>query len=339
MKKYYPILLSKAGEATALQHLTPNVKNDICPVIEMLPTRITAITQFLTRHWNFNGNEVVIDFSWYEDFSTQSIREIRLFLNTLFKAGVNVIPAIQKNSPLNYSNLVSALLAAHQCKLCIRTSNQSGGFLNYNQDINDIITLVNTTPGNTILLLDLGYAENHNHAMLATIAGMSINALKPTKNHWSDIVVAASSFPANLAGLAPRQAPHRLRRFEWDIWQALHITLPNIKYGDFGTKYPFYSNAPFPGTISVKYTVTDEFVIYRGELTDHHADGHGQYITHAQRLVRSADYSGINFSWGDLQINSIANENVADANRRTGNPSTWVQFSQNHHITLLHNLL
>lgn len=340
MIKYFPILLSKDGEIRALTHLEQAVKIEICPVIEMLPNRVNAVSQFLLRHWTFDDNEVIIDFSWFDGVPQASV-VIRGLFRALFNAGVNAIPAIQINSAPSYITIVQNLVATHDCKVCIRTSNQSGGFVNYNADVNSLVARVGVATDHTILLLDLGYAEQHNFNMLATIASVSITALRPTRNHWDNIVVASSSFPVNLSQFVPPHRVYRIPRLEWDIWNLIHTNpaLASVKYGDFGTKFPMYANAPFAGTISVKYTTDTEYVIHRGELTDHHVDGHGQYITHALRLIRSADYSGAGFSWGDHNINEIAHEVINSPTRRTGNPGSWVQFSQNHHITLLHSLL
>ncbi|WP_414649380.1 beta family protein, partial [Chitinophaga sp.] len=53
----------------------------------------------------------------------------------------------------------------------------------------------------------------------------------------------------------------------------------------------------------------------------------------------SPDYSGLTFSWGDDRIDFYARQVLTDPNRKTGNARSWVEISQNHHITLLHSLL
>lgn len=340
MKKYFPVLLSKDGEIKAMQHLSQNVKDEICPVVEVLANRTDAITASLSQHWSFNDNQVILDFSWFSNLNLQ-VPLVKTFLEGLIANGTNVIPTVQHNSPPTYILMVRNLIATHNLKICIRTSNQSGGFVNFNQQVTDLVQQLNTVSTNTVLLLDLGYAQDNNYAMLATIAAVSIQALRPGIRQWATIVVASSSFPEDLSRFVPPHRVYRIQRYEWDIWQTLiaNPTLAGIRYGDFGTKYPFYSEAPFAGTISVKYTVPTEFVIYRGELTENHVDGHGQYITHASRLIASRDYSGTGFSWGDSQIQIIGTQVMTDPKRKTGNPGTWVQISQNHHITLLHSLL
>lgn len=142
--------------------------------------------------------------------------------------------------------------------------------------------------------------------------------------------------------MTPAGRLYRLQRYEWEVWLSLSIQSDIssiIKYGDYGTKFPYYIEANFQGTCSIKYTSPDEFIIYRGELSGNHADGNGQYITFSQALVASPFYSGVNFSWGDKRIDFYSSQLLTDLNRKVGNATSWVEISQNHHFTLLHSIL
>ena len=71
-----------------------------------------------------------------------------------------------------------------------------------------------------------------------------------------------------------------------------------------------------------------------------HIKGNGQFIDHAKALLNSLFYSGNVFSWGDGRIYEIANQDHLEENKRkSGNLRTWVEISQNHHITLIDSLL
>jgi len=107
-----------------------------------------------------------------------------------------------------------------------------------------------------------------------------------------------------------------------------------IKYGDYGTKHPYYIPAAFEGSASIKYTVVNEYVIYRGRKASDHSRGGVQYCDSSAALIATVDYLGRPFSWGDDEIFNRGNRVV-----NPGNAGTWVQISQNHHITLLHSVL
>lgn len=339
MHKYYPILLSKDGEIKAMTRLEQRVKNEVSPIIQVLAIN-DSLTNFLRTHWSFTLNRVILDFSLFPNLSTTT-REVKDFLDGIFRAGVQAVPCVQDNSPQSYLALVKQLIASQGCAVCVKASNDSGGFNNYSQQVNNMLQTLQTTPANVILLLDLGYAQAGNYIVLANVASYAMQSLG-TLNNWLGIVVASGSFPENLSNFEPASTAYRITRHEWNLWQYLNTTGfgGQILYGDFGTKYPIYQDVDsYAASISVKYTSPTHFVIYRGQRTDLHADGHGQYITHASRLIRTADYPGNTFSWGDEQIHEKAHQNMNNVKRKTGNPATWVQYSQNHHITLLHSLL
>lgn len=336
MAKYFPILLSKAGEFKALSKLSAAVKLDTSPVIEVLSGNITSTENHLVNNWDFDNNQVLIDFSLYSGFDKTAYKNLFQNLNN---AGINFVPVIQQNSDPAYIAFVKYLVATYDCKVCIRSSNGSGGFANYNTVIAGLMTQVGTTRSTTIQLFDLGLSEINNYNILSTVAITLIGAI-PSINQWADIIIASSSFPDNLSAFTPPNRVYRIRRYEWDIWNAVKAAIGKyVKYGDYGTKYPFYSVTNFSGTCSIKYTAPNEYVIYRGDKSENHADGNGQYITFAGRLIATTDYSGVGFSWGDDHINRIAHEVMSNPKRKPGSAQTWVEISQNHHITLLHSLL
>lgn len=338
MKKYFPLLLSKAGEIQALTRLSQNVKDEISPIIQVLPGEYDRVEKFASSQWTFTLNQLFLDFSLCQPFDQSSVRNLVL---RLLKAGVNVIPVIQLNSDPRYLALLQSFIANGSISdICIRVSNGGGGFLNIRILIDGILQTLGLNRDHSHILLDFGFVDQHNHNLIAALSVNAITAVDPTLP-YRNIIVATGSFLENLGSLAAGRV-HNLRRFEWDIWQSV-IVQPNlegvIKYGDYGTKHPIYSEMNFPGSCSIRYTCANEFVVYRGELSGNHPDGNGQYITFADRLVRSSEYYGAAFSYGDAQINFYAGQVLANPNRKTGNATNWVEISQNHHVTLLHSLL
>ena len=348
MKKYFPILLCKPGEITALSHLTQNVKDDIVPIIEVIGEGIiesdgsykSRLETDLINIWSFDDNKVFLDFSLLGDVDAHIPKIRRLFTN-LMRNGVNVVPVVQFNSSPRYLTLIQNIIATHKCGLCIRENNNSGGFINYNAQVAAMIAQMNVTENETHLLIDLGFVEAANRNILATLAQLTINSLHNI-NNWATIIVSSGSFPTDLGGLpAPatnrsNALVHRLPRYEWDVWTVLNaLNLPReIQYSDYGTKHPYFTPGGYEGSCSIKYTRTHEFLIYRGRKGSEHARGGNQYNDSASRLITSADFYGQPFSWGDDEIFQIGSR--AD---RPGNAGKWVQISQNHHITVLHSLL
>lgn len=339
MKRYFPVLLSKAGEITALTNLSQNVKDEISPIIQVLADGYNRVENFASTEWSFDDNELFLDFSLCAPFDRARTRSL---ITNLVAAGVNVVPVLQSNSDTRYTALLQTLIAnGTVSNVCIRFSNGSGGFININAQVATILGTLAINRTQSSILLDFGFVENHNYNMISALAINIITGINH-KPDYNNIIVASSSFLENLSTLTPAGRLYRLQRYEWDIWQTL-IAQPGfagvVKYGDYGTKYPFYAEANFQGSCSIKYTLPTEFIIYRGEISGNHPQGNGQYIIFADRLVRSADYSGAGFSWGDTRIDFYAGQVLTNPRRQTGNATSWVEISQNHHITLLHSIL
>lgn len=339
MKKYFPILLSKAGEITALKNLEQTVKNEIAPIIQVLPDAYERIENFASEHWTFIGNQLFLDFSLSIPLNNTRIRNT---ITNLSENGVNAIPVLQNNSHTNYINLVNSLINDGTISnVCIRISNASGGFLNINAQILNMLDRISADRNHVSILLDYGYINSDNYNTIATIATNNIAEIN-NANKYHNIIIASSSFLENLGSLTPANKLYRRQRYEWNIWQTINSQLGlngTVKYGDFGIKHPYYTQANFQGSCSIKYTLPNEFIIYRGEISSNHQQGNGQYIIFANRLIRSTDYSGVNFSWGDNRIDFYAHQNLRDHRRKTGNAKSWVEIGQNHHITMLHSIL
>lgn len=338
MKKYYPILLSKAGELTALSKLDQTSKSNTVPILQVLKEHISKIESFYS-HWNFIGNELFLDFSLTDPFNIQSVS---LLIRHLQTNGVNVVPVVQENSNHIYLTLIRDFIKSAEInKVCIRFSNDIGGFLNINLAIRTLLSGLGATQNQVSLLLDFGFIKSLN---LALIEGNAVNAIHSIQNraNYDNIIISSGSFLDNLGSLYPAGRVYRLPRYEWQLWSYLQTQdgiAGTIKYSDYGTKHPVYSEANFQGSCSIKYTVIDEYVIYRGEKSSNHLDGNGQYVTFASRLVASTDYRGTLFSWGDGRIDFFASQLLSNPNRKTGNAGSWVEISQNHHITLLTSIL
>ncbi|HEX8269981.1 MAG TPA: hypothetical protein VF581_08815 [Flavobacterium sp.] len=338
MKKYFPILLSKPGELSALAKLSSTAKNEISPILQVLSGTVEKIEAF-SSEWDFDGNELFLDFSVMDPFVRATVLNI---ITHLTSNGVNVVPVVQENSNPRYLALVADLVTKGEIeRACIRFSNGSGGFLNLNLTIAALLGSLAVRPQQVTILIDFGLIGSTNYNMTATIASTIINSITDRAD-YDNIIVSSGSFPNNLGALSPAGRVYRLPRYEWNVWLVLQSQPKirgTIKYSDYGTKYPFYSEANFQGSCSIKYTTTNDYVIYRGEISGNHRDGNGQYITFAKRLIASADYSGSTFSWGDERIEFFSTQSIADLKRKTGNAGSWVEISQNHHMTYLVSLL
>ena len=341
MKKYFPILLSKAGEIKALSNLTENVKDEIAPIMQVLPGEYNRVETFASEHWSFDDNQLFLDFSLCDPFQRTSTRNL---ICNLTLEGVNIVPVLQNNSDQGYIALIQTLIQEKIISnICIRFSNGSGGFLQINPQVASLLGSLAANRNQTSILIDFGFVDEDNYNTIAAVANTIIAGIL-NKHEYDNIIIASGSFLENLGALNPTDRPYRLQRYEWSIWQTL-VMQPEygslVKYADYGTKHPVYSGIvqPYPASCSIKYTLENEFMIYRGEIAKNHRYGNGQYVIFSHSLVQTNDFSGANFSWGDGRISFYSGKSVTDTKREFGSSTTWVEISQNHHITLLHSIL
>lgn len=338
MKQYYPILLSKAGEFGALSNLSDEIRMKTSPIIQVLNGNYERVKTLGTNVWNFNNNELFLDFS----LTDTHVRDKRDLIDYLYGVHVNVVPVIKHNDLPGYKRLLKALIEDEIIKhICVRFTNP--------YDINEInrvllnfVDFFSIDKGDIFILLDFGYVDSRTSKIISSLLVALLSEIED-KDLYRSIIIASGSFPENLAAFrvtGPRDNPNVISRYEWEIWEAIkrcNSFSQNIKYSDFGTKYPYYSEAPYAGTCSIKYSIRDSFVIYRGELSKNHPLGNGQYIEFSRRLVEERYFSGEDFSWGDNQIYLYSERD--SATDKPGNAQRWVEISQNHHITLIHSLL
>lgn len=336
MKKYYPVFVSKDGELKSLSMLYPEVKRDICPILRVLSKEESKILKYISE-WNFSDNEIFFDFSLANDMAADDISNM---LSFLLAAKVNIVPVVEKNSRKSYLKVVSNLiLAGTVSSVCIKYDIDTK-----KEDVESnaafLIEKLDITRSQCSIWIDMsviesGLVNGHFSNVKSKITALANNA------EYENIIVTSSSFPIDMTRLEADKV-HRLSRYEWKLWELLKVQdgLPkNLRYGDYGTKYPIHRDGGFLGSCSVKYTTPEIYLIYRGHKPNDHPEGNGQYVLHAKKLVKTKEYSGSDFSWGDEKVEFFAGQNLKDKKAKKGSARSWVEISQNHHTSLMVSMI
>jgi hypothetical protein len=186
-------------------------------------------------------------------------------------------------------------------------------------------------PGQIDLLLDWeAITETAGPQTALAIAAIVPNL--PSLAAWRSITFAASSFPNTLAAAGVGRAT--IARAEWEAYQLLLNTPPGgrlLSFGDYAIAYPIYESVPFPGSAAIRYTINDEWLIYRGRaVRGPRFGGFAQFHALCQQLLADPEYRGPAFSWGDGVIKLCAQQQSGP-----GNLTTWRSVGTNHHIALV----
>jgi len=334
MQKYLPILKSKRGEFKSLSALTSFNKSQIIPCIELLVGFTDLTYQQLSEIWTFEGNEIIIDSSYFTT-AELGIEYIEL-LERLRSAGVQAIPVIEINSPQHLIDLVKDYINKYNSKLCIRIRGEYLYGSASNADIVKLIKNASVELQDTILILD---SEDVNSQNLKFNIDHVILFIKGINNASKYYLIASTSgsFPENLSKI-DADTIKNLPRIEWEIWKRINakLSLSNLIYGDYGIKHPLIDpgTTPFEGTCSIKYTTEDYYIIFRGIRSSDHATGSAQYHEKCKLVVAHPLYDGKSFSWADGEIDECSKRIV-----KPGNGESWVKIGHNHHFVKILSLL
>jgi hypothetical protein len=159
MKKYYPILVAKAGELSALSHLSPDVQNMTSPIIQVISGSQARLINFGCDFWNFDGNELYLDFSLVQDDEAS----VESFIITLVEHNVNVVPVIQDIATLRYIRLFGRLLKDDMInEVAVRFSNS--GYFDRINPINEVlIDHLSIAKENISIIIDFRYIHRNNY--------------------------------------------------------------------------------------------------------------------------------------------------------------------------------
>ena len=145
----------------------------------------------------------------------------------------------------------------------------------------------------------------------------------------------SSAAPKNYGGLPVGR--NTVDRLDWRLWSVIQRTFSrSLDYGDFCVMHPDLTEPPgiamARASVSARYTVDDEWIIYKGTSTTG-ARGqpmHDQYLSHASSLVAEGHFGGLTNCYGDQRI-----QHIAAGLTSPGNRTVWVEISLSRHICFI----
>lgn len=335
--KYVPLLKCKAGEFIALNKLPDNLKDEIVPVVDLVPV---AQGKTFVEHINSSigyiktwPNQRLLYVDGYVIQSFNNLFGRKRFLEYIFdelrKKNYNVIPVIGNNSITEYINQINRIIITDKKGVCLRVfcNRQS----NLNDDIENILTRIDSRIEDIDLLIDL-----------RSLINLSVNEILEWQksivenlvhlSRWRSLILSGGNFPIDLTDYKADQI-HIIERKHWLSWNLLFHD-KNIErypsYSDYGISHPLMSEVQgIPNaSASIRYTHPNEYFIYRGKGTRQH--GYEQFYEIAEALVNSTAYYGQEHCYGDEFIHKCGIEKKVK-----GRLLDWRAVGTNHHITVV----
>jgi hypothetical protein len=310
---YVPILKSKAGERWALSNLKPARKSKIHPLVEFhahgtkaLSDHAEGVCESFQAAWGVNR--------WF-------------YVDTIWLHGDSGSPAV-------IGQVFEAAEAADLQTIPVVRTTYDDASLEQLQDIisvNDRGCMLRITPDTlyTPAIIDsvidaLGdlLLDYRQHAMTLPANVPNI----PHLADWRLFIAASGVFPRSLASL-PLHQWHALPRHDWTSWHngvGSNIARKPI-YSDYTMRPPGPPADFGEPSVNLRYALEDHWLVQMGGK---HKDGAAPEM-HAMcgELIANADYSGVEFSTGDQEINRTADEDEGP-----GGPTQWLQWCVSHHM-------
>ena len=248
----------------------------------------------------------------------------------LNQKNIEFIPVIKSTSSMSSLNIVKSL---DKSKIAIH--------INANE-LSNLKTLIDTYKSfgfnlnSSVLFIDYNFIS-----ISPTIDNTIISKLNDLNiwNNFSEIIISSSSFPLDFSKIELNSIGY-IRKLEQDLYYNLapeiNFDISKIIFSDYTCINPnqlndfdYTKNKVFA---AIRYTSKENYIVVRGnQLKKGTFD---QYITLAENLINLEDYTGKDYSSGDLYIYNVSTREI-----KSGNPTTWLQAAINHHLTYTVNQL
>ncbi len=333
---YVPALKWRQGEKLALKNLPDRLKSSIIPLIELVNDEgdnPEDLSNDLSTFWSKTA---------YLDVHYRPQYFARTALNnvTSHNQNIDIIPVVRLDSPQIVIEGVKNVAGIYNNGFALRIiASQDIDFSLLSEDVKLMLERLAGSKDKVDLMIDFGYLEGKTQTYRATLENIADSI---SFNGWRRVIVVAGNFPPSLQGFRPNE-DNLLKRSELELWQKNRVTRGReLIYSDYTVRYPDNVTKGLRGSKSVRYTLEDNFQVFRGTREDKSF----KYLVHAMNIkaLYSDEYPE-SYCWGDETIVEKANQlekclsDGADPETyegfSPGGAKEGVALSVNHHMTVV----
>ncbi|MCG0278210.1 MAG: beta family protein [Thermanaeromonas sp.] len=331
-KLYVPILKWKEGERVALRWLSEEVKNNICPVINVMKdTKPDSFASEVIKNWG-EGRQFYLDF--HPTFPDDLNDFVEAVLAEPESSRLAIIPVISASKPPEYFQLIRENAHLFTNGIALRVGIQD--LENTHAFEEGFCKEAGIDKQSIDLIVDLGGIVRLPQEVIKSLAAFICFVLTQVRaSEFRNVIVAGASFPESLN--VPQNKVSILPRKEWILWKEVYDKHSYAIFGDYGPDDPEDEEYEHGITIipTIRYTYGDSWHIVRGVRDPRNPYDYTQFHGLSQTLVKMTDiFCGKDFSWGDMKIYECANRVcTGSSNCNHGNMRSWVPINTNHHLT------
>ncbi len=332
-RQYVPVLRWKSSERSALCKLDADVKKRITPIFELVPRDFEnkSSGSILAKH----AKQLAECWGWKDLFfidfcllgESRAIHSLPLFVKEADARNLRVGLISGLRWPEAYQSAVKAALGKAGRELCFRISAYDPRQTGFQQALNNLLDFFETGPSDVHLILDFQSISDP----LPNIATHT-NAV-PHLDDWRSLTVIAGAFPKDLAEIE-KYSQYEQPRNDWLVWKNYATDAKGRipSFGDYTIQHGVFEEhegGHFNFSASIRYTASEYWIIMRGEgVLNETGSGYAQFPAQAELLRCRPDFSGAQFSDGDLYIQSMAQQTT-----KNGTAKNWLAAGFNHHLT------
>ncbi|MEV7417486.1 beta family protein [Streptomyces sp. NPDC089919] len=337
---YVPILKGKAGEFSALGHVTAAVRSGIRPVMELVPDPDVRdiLETFCDRAMDAvpSGTVLTVDSGALPPAQVLEGAPggpLARLGESLWLRGVAMCPVVRCTDPAEVSAEAAQVIAAHRRGACLRVplAGEPPETLPSPRAIRGLLTVLHLEPEEVDLLVDAGPVDSATaRDRLAERALTALGILSAWP--WRSECVAAGAFPVNLTGF-PRGRATPVARRDAELWRCVVERCDGRPpdFGDFGVTHPRMPvrsrGTPDP---NMRYTTPDDWQVF---VYPRVRSGNDDFFDLSAALVASAHWppTGAGTSWGDARLQECATRQRP----RAGGGTQWRAWATSHHLAVV----
>jgi hypothetical protein len=334
---YVPVLKIKRGEKKALGMLSPAVRANITPLLEIVENKSgKTIGEHLDTA--FDGlPQAVRGFTRF----FLDAREIRSDGSSSAKDVFCRARAIGHTfTPVTGISRVVDVVAALEAAtdgIAVRVTRKDFESGIIATQLPRFLVEHHLSKEHVDLLVDLGPVDNMVMAGIALLTQQFINAI-PAQQQWRTFTLLASAFPLSMKGIG-RNSHVFVDRMEWLSWKdTLYTRRADLErlptFGDCAIQHPRgvegFDPRIMPMSAAVRYALADKWLIIKGESKDT-TPLKRQFPMLAAMLTEgplSAHFAGVGHCAGCSYM-----VRAAQGEPGLGSPEAWRRLGTAHHIT------
>ena len=336
--QYIPVLKVKRAEKRALACISPSIKTNIVPLLEIVergeekPVRKHLRTSFKDLAASLYGYpRCLLDLREIKDDGPSAASEA---FERAEAARINFTPVT------GLSRIVDVDLSVKMSRtrgIGIRLTRQEFESGNLAAMLDSFMSTNGIMPDAVDLIVDLGPVESFILEGINVLASAFL-AEVPMKRQWRTFTITGCAFPSSMA-VVDRNTAKRIKRLEWLAWKyGLYSQRSSLErlptFSDCAIQHPSGVENFDPRTMQVsaaiRYASGEDWLLVKGESTRDNPPGH-QFPSLAKRLV----YDDLQDAFEGAQHceGCRMTRASADGADRLGSAEVWRKIGTIHHVT------